>query len=148
MLKDIKTAKLISEYKASVIIMHMLGEPDNMQNNPKYNFAPIEIFDFLETKIELAILAGISKKNIIIDPGFGFGKLPIHNMQITAWLPLFLTLGYPILLGASRKSTIAELSNNETPEDRLAGSLSVANFAYLCGTHIFGLTRQESNVQL
>ena len=146
-LKNVETAKLISEYKSSVVIMHMQGTPETMQKKPKYNFAPIDIFDFLENKINFALSNGITKEKIIIDPGFGFGKLPFHNMQVTAWLPLFQTLGYPILLGASRKSTIASLSNNETPEFRLPGSLSIATLAYLFGTKILRVHDVEETVQ-
>ena len=101
----------------------------------------------LENKINFALSNGITKDKIIIDPGFGFGKLPIHNMQITAWLPLFQTLGYPILLGASRKSSIASLSNNEVPELRLPGSLSIATLAYLFGTQILRVHDVEETVQ-
>ena len=146
-LKNIETVKLISEYKSSVVIMHMQGTPETMQRKPKYNFAPIDIFNFLENKINFALSNGITKDKIIIDPGFGFGKLPIHNMQITAWLPLFQTLGYPILLGASRKSSIASLSNNEVPELRLPGSLSIATLAYLFGTQILRVHDVEETVQ-
>ena len=82
------------------------------------------------------LVGSIEKNKIAIDPGFGFGKNPVHNMQIMAWLPMFQTLGVPVLLGASRKSTIAALSNNEVANDRMAGSISLLCYANILGLQI------------
>ena len=92
--------------------------------------------DFLEKKIELALSEGIKLNRIAIDPGFGFGKSPLHNMQIIAWLPMFQSLGVPVLLGGSRKSSIGVLSNNELPENRLGGSIALLCYANLYGTQM------------
>ena len=135
-MSDPLTPKIIAKSGASIVIMHIKGSPKNMQINPKYKFAPIEIYNFLEKKIELALSEGIKLNRIAIDPGFGFGKSPLHNMQIMAWLPMFQSLGVPVLLGASRKSSIATLSNNELPKDRLAGSIALLCYANLFGTQI------------
>ena len=135
-MSDPLTPKIIAKSGASVVIMHIRGSPKNMQINPTYKFAPIEIYNFLEKKIELALSEGIKLNRIAIDPGFGFGKSPLHNMQIMAWLPMFQSLGVPVLLGASRKSSIAALSNNELPKDRLAGSIALLCYANLFGTQI------------
>ncbi len=135
-MSDPLTPSLISKNNVSVVIMHMQGTPETMQIQPSYQFAPIEIYNFLEYKINVALSAGIKKNKIAIDPGFGFGKNPVHNMQIMAWLPMFQTLGVPVLLGASRKSTIAALSNNEVANDRLAGSISLLCYANILGLQI------------
>ena len=130
------TPKIISKLDASIVIMHIQGEPKNMQKKPSYHFAPIEIYKFLEQKVDLALSEGVKLNCIAVDPGFGFGKTPVHNMQIMSWLPMFQSLGVPVLLGGSRKSSIAALSNNEEPKDRLAGSVVLLCYANLFGTQI------------
>ena len=121
---------------APVIIMHMQGQPETMQDEPHYEFAPVDIYQFLEERIDAAVAAGIAKSHIAVDPGFGFGKTVAHNLQILSWLSLFHGLGVPILFGASRKSTIAKLSKDEPPDQRLAGSLTLAMAAYRQGAQL------------
>ena len=119
-----------------VIIMHMQGQPETMQDAPHYDFAPVDVYQFLEERIKVLMVAGIAKSHIAIDPGFGFGKTVAHNLQILKWLSLFHGLGVPILFGASRKSTIAKLSKGEPAEQRLAGSLALAMAAYRQGAQM------------
>ena len=121
---------------APVIIMHMQGQPETMQDEPHYEFAPVDIYQFLEERIDAAMAAGIAKSHIAVDPGFGFGKTVAHNLQILNWLSLFHGLGVPILFGASRKSTIAKLSKDEPADQRLAGSLALAMAAYRQGAQL------------
>ena len=121
---------------APVIIMHMQGQPETMQDEPHYEFAPVDIYQFLEERIDAAVAAGIGKSHIAVDPGFGFGKTVAHNLQILNWLSLFHGLGVPILFGASRKSTIAKLSKDEPADQRLAGSLALAMAAYRQGAQL------------
>ncbi len=135
-MSDPLTPSVIAQSSASIIIMHMQGTPKTMQKKPYYKFAPIDIFNFLENKINIAKSYGIELDRIAIDPGFGFGKTPKHNMEIMAWLPMFQSLGVPVLLGASRKSTISTLSKNEAPGDRIAGSIALLCYAYLFGVQI------------
>ena len=125
-----------AESGAPVIIMHMQGQPENMQDEPHYEFAPVDIYQFLEERIDAAVAAGIGKSHIAVDPGFGFGKTVAHNLQILNWLSLFHGLGVPILFGASRKSTIAKLSKDEQADQRLAGSLALAMAAYRQGAQL------------
>ena len=125
-----------AESGAPVIIMHMQGQPENMQDEPRYEFAPVDIYQFLEERIDAAVAAGIGKSHIAVDPGFGFGKTVAHNLQILNWLSLFHGLGVPILFGASRKSTIAKLSKDEPADQRLAGSLALAMAAYRQGAQL------------
>jgi dihydropteroate synthase len=121
---------------APVIIMHMQGQPETMQDKPHYEFAPVDIYQFLEERIDAAVAAGIAKSHIAVDPGFGFGKTVAHNLQILNWISLFHGLGVPILFGASRKSTIAKLSKDEPADQRLAGSLALAMAAYRQGVQL------------
>lgn len=109
-----------------VIMMHMQGTPETMQADPQYGFAPVEIFDFLQERIAAAIAAGIPRHMIAVDPGFGFGKTVTHNMQVMNWTGLFHGLGVPVLIGASRKSSIAKISNGEAADDRIPGSVVLA----------------------
>ena len=135
-MNDPNTAKIVAENNVSIVIMHMQGTPETMQVNPKYKFAPIDIFQYLESKVNMALSEGIKIENIAIDPGFGFGKSPKHNMEIISWLPLYQSLGVPVVLGASRKSTISMLSKNEPPNKRLGGSIAIANFSQILGLQI------------
>ena len=125
-----------AESGAPVIIMHMQGQPENMQDEPHYEFAPVDIYQFLEERVDAVVAAGIAKSHIAVDPGFGFGKTVAHNLQILNWLSLFHGLGVPILFGASRKSTIAKLSKDEPANQRLAGSLTLAMAAYRQGAQL------------
>ena len=109
-----------------VIIMHMQGTPETMQADPVYGFAPVEILEFLEARIGAAVAAGIPREMIAIDPGFGFGKTVVHNLQMIDWAAMLHMLGVPVLIGASRKSSIAKLSAGEDADNRLAGSIVLA----------------------
>ena len=129
-------ALLRDNQEAGVIIMHMQGTPDTMQHQPSYAFAPTDIYDWLESRITQVIAAGVKRDNIAADIGFGFGKTPQHNMQLMAYLPMFHGLGVPLVLGASRKSTIAKLSRDESPDQRLPGSLALAVAGYQAGVQI------------
>ena len=121
---------------APVVIMHMQGTPETMQQSPSYNFAPIDIYEFLDNRVKAAIDAGIPRSAIAVDPGFGFGKSVRHNLQLVSWLSLFQGLGVAVLFGASRKSSIAEISRGEPARDRLPGSLALAAAAWRQGVHI------------
>jgi dihydropteroate synthase len=138
---------------AAVAIMHMQGTPETMQQDPHYGFAPVEIYEFLEDRITGAEAAGISRAQIAIDPGFGFGKSPAHNLSLIGWTAMFHGLGVPILVGASRKSSIATLSAGEGADHRLAGSLGLAMAAVVQGcqllrVHDVAETRQALAIQM
>lgn len=109
-----------------VILMHMQGQPKTMQAAPTYGFAPTDIFDWLEQRVEACLAAGIARADICVDPGLGFGKTTTHNAQILKRLGLFHGLGCPVLLGISRKSFIGGVSRGEPASARLPGSLAAA----------------------
>jgi dihydropteroate synthase len=107
--------------------MHHKGDPATMQDDPRYDRPVlIEIYDWLEARIEAAVAAGISRERIIVDPGFGFGKSVQHNLRIMNGLAMLHGLGCPIMVGASRKRAIGALSNEAPPDKRLAGSIALA----------------------
>ncbi len=120
----------------AVCLMHMQGEPRTMQAQPRYHDVVGEIRDFLAARAIACEDAGIAPDHILIDPGFGFGKTSAHNLLLLQHLSELLDLGYPVLVGLSRKSTIGEVSGVKMPEDRLAGSLAAASLAVWLGASV------------
>ena len=130
-LRNEEMIKVVARYKAPVVIMHMKGEPKSMQENPTYTDVVQEIKEFFEERIQAAREAGI--QDIILDPGIGFGKTVEHNLQILKRLGEFKELGYPILVGTSRKSFIGKLNDGVPVEQRLEGSLASMVIAIMSG---------------
>ena len=140
---DEKLAEVVAEYYLPICLMHMKGTPQNMQVNPEYDDVVREIKEFLKERSEYAISKGIKKRNIIIDPGLGFGKRTGEgiedNLEILNRLPELKELGYPIMVGASRKKFIGYFFGDEKPlpvEKRLEGSLAAAIVAITNGANI------------
>ena len=113
-----------AELNVPVVLMHMQGEPRTMQDAPQYDDVVGEVHRFLAERIFVAELAGIAKRNIVIDPGFGFGKTTQHNLQLLAQLRRFTELGVPVLAGLSRKRSIGELTGRDDPPARASGSVA------------------------
>ena len=118
-----------------VVLMHMLGEPRSMQDDPRYDDVVDEVHRFLAERIFAAQMAGIDKKHIVVDPGFGFGKTREHNLQLLARLERFTDLGVPMLAGLSRKRTIGELTGRDAAE-RVHGSVAAHLIAVQRGARI------------
>lgn len=118
---------LVAERRVPVVLMHMLGEPRSMQQAPRYRSAPLDIFDYLEARLDAVEAAGLPRAFCLADPGIGFGKTLNHNLEIMAALGLYRGLGCGVMLGASRKSAIAALMGGTVPpKERLGGSLAFA----------------------
>ncbi len=132
---DSKMAKIAGDSESTVVLMHIKGTPENMQKNPVYEDVIDEIYSFLFQKSEDAKKAGINPKKIIIDPGIGFGKTLQHNLRILNRLSDFKSIGYPLLVGASRKSFIGMISDLNADE-RLEGSIAAALYSYINGADI------------
>ncbi|MFL9582323.1 dihydropteroate synthase [Stenotrophomonas sp. AB1(2024)] len=113
-----------AELGVPVVLMHMQGEPGSMQDTPQYDDVVAEVHRFLADRMFSAEMAGIAKKNLVIDLGFGFGKSTDHNMILLARSARFLELGVPMLAGLSRKRSIGELTGREVPRERVAGSVA------------------------
>lgn len=112
-----------------VVLMHMLGEPRSMQDAPEYDDVVGDVHRFLAERIFAAEMAGIERKRIVVDPGFGFGKTAAHNLALLAQLQRFTEFGVPVLAGLSRKKTIGDLTGRADPHDRIHGSVAAALIA-------------------
>jgi dihydropteroate synthase len=118
-----------------VVLMHMLGEPGTMQNAPQYDDVVADVYSFFNQRLFACEMAGIAKKKLLIDPGFGFGKDTQHNLALLAQLRRFTELGVPVLAGLSRKRTIGEITGRELNE-RVHGSVAAALIAVQNGALI------------
>lgn len=124
---DPESMALVAMTGAPVVLMHAQGDPRTMQDDPHYDHALLDIFDYLEARIEICLRAGIARDKIIIDPGIGFGKRVVRdNLALINGLILFQTLGCPVLLGASRKRFIGAITGIEDASERVSGSLAAA----------------------
>lgn len=113
-----------AQLRVPVVLMHMQGEPRTMQVQPEYDDVVGEVHRFLAERIFAAEMAGVARRNIVVDPGFGFGKTTAHNLQLLAQLRRFTELGVPVLAGMSRKKSIGELTGHEDPRERVFGSVA------------------------
>jgi len=113
-----------AELGVPVVLMHMQGEPRSMQHEPSYDDVVAQVHRFLAERLFAAEMAGIAKKRIVVDPGFGFGKTLQHNLTLLAQLERFGELGVPVLAGLSRKRSIAELTGREDARERVHGSVA------------------------
>ncbi|MGK0441849.1 MAG: dihydropteroate synthase [Pseudohongiellaceae bacterium] len=118
-----------------VCLMHMQGSPEMMQNNPQYKNVLSDVATYLQGRAEACVSAGMDRKNIMIDPGFGFGKTVQHNLQLLKNLQQLTDLGFPVLVGLSRKSVIGKVLGRDVGK-RLAGSLALALMAVINGASI------------
>jgi dihydropteroate synthase len=123
---DDRSAGLIAGSGVPVVLMHHQGAPESMQDDPRYDDVLVEVYQWLEQRIEAAEKAGISRDRILVDPGFGFGKKVGHNLELMNGLALFHSLGVPLVVGASRKRTIGALSGEAPADKRLGGSIAFA----------------------
>jgi dihydropteroate synthase len=110
--------------RVPVVLMHMQGEPRSMQDAPDYDDVVGDVHRFLTERVFSAEMAGIDKKKIVVDPGFGFGKTTTHNLKLLAQFERFREIGVPVLAGLSRKRTIGELTGRDRPGDRIHGSVA------------------------
>jgi dihydropteroate synthase len=133
---DEKMFSLAAEKNVPIVLMHMQGMPENMQDNPQYNNVVNEVRRFLQERVKAAVNAGVRFENIILDPGFGFGKTVEHNLQLMAGLDKLKLDGLPVLVGFSRKSTIGAIVGSPV-EERLGGSIAMAVMGLESGGSIF-----------
>ncbi|MEE8340848.1 MAG: dihydropteroate synthase [Candidatus Neomarinimicrobiota bacterium] len=124
-----------SEAQVPIIVMHMAGNPQNMQSDPTYSNLMNELIIFFKERISVLTSNGIDKKNIILDPGIGFGKTTAHNFTLIRELNRIVELGFPVLVGPSRKSFIGK-TLNLPPEDRIEGTAAAVTAAIMNGSRI------------
>lgn len=130
-----------------VCLMHMQGDPGTMQEAPRYADAVTEIIEFLRQRIEVCLEIGITSKNILVDPGFGFGKTLGHNLTLLKRLDSFQELGHPVLVGISRKSMIGDLLDGAGVTGRLNGSLAAAVMAVERGARLIRVHDVKETVE-
>ena len=133
---DSKTIDVLEKNKSPFVIQHSQGTPENMQDNPKYKNELLDIYDFFEEKIKFLRSKGIKHNNIIVDPGIGFGKNLKHNMNLIRSVSIFHSLGFPILLGLSRKKFIKDLSGKNDTKERLGGTIASSLYSMMQGVQI------------
>ena len=133
---DSKTIDVLNKNKIPFVIQHSQGTPENMQKNPRYKNELLYIYDFFEKKIKFLRFKGIKHNNIVIDPGIGFGKNLKHNMNLIRRVSIFHTLGFPILLGVSRKKFIKDLSGKNDTKERIGGTIASSLYLIMQGVQI------------
>jgi len=135
-LGDPEMAKVCADAGCIVCLMHMQGEPRTMQRQPHYEDVEREVTDFLRARADYALSEGVAKEKIWIDPGIGFGKNDAHNLTLLRAIPRLAELGYPVLVGVSRKGFIGRLLGGLPVNERLEGTLAIQAFAQLQGARI------------
>ncbi len=133
---DSNTVKILKKTNIPFVIHHMQGNPRTMQKKPKYKNVLLDIYDFFEKKIKYLRSIGIKHNNIILDPGIGFGKNLKHNITLLRRISIFHTLGFPIMLGTSRKRFIKDLSGANDSKERIGGTIASSLCAIMQGVQI------------
>ncbi|HZC84154.1 MAG TPA: dihydropteroate synthase [Rubrobacter sp.] len=138
---------LIEEAACPVILMHMQGEPKTMQKEPNYQDVVREVRDFLAERAEYAVAAGVRLENIIVDPGIGFGKNFQHNLALLRNLDALVDLGFPVLIGTSRKSFVERITGVQEARDRVFGTVATTVLAFEQGATFFRVHDVRANRQ-
>jgi dihydropteroate synthase len=129
-------AEVVADAGTECCLMHMLGEPRTMQNDPRYDDVVDDVKAFLEARLAFAVAAGIAEERVILDPGIGFGKTVEHNLELLARLRELVTIGPPVMVGTSRKSFLGRLTGRALDE-RLPGTIASCVVAYEHGARVF-----------
>jgi dihydropteroate synthase len=142
---DPRMAGVVADARCPVILMHMLGEPKTMQQNPRYGDVVREVREFLAKRAEHAVAAGVEEDRIILDPGIGFGKTLEHNLALLNHLDSIVELGFPVLVGASRKSFLGRITGVEEARERLFATVATTVLAYERGATLFRVHDVRAN---
>ncbi len=124
------------ECRLPVCLMHMQGRPRTMQNKPEYSDVVAEVLGFFQRRVQACLAAGLARENLVLDPGFGFGKTLAHNLALLQRLRELNSLGYPLLVGVSRKSMLGAITGRQIPDQRVAASVAAALLAAQRGAAI------------
>jgi dihydropteroate synthase len=144
---DARSEEVAASLKVPVVLMHHKGAPEVMQDDPRYDDVLVETYLWLEERIASVVEAGVARENVLVDPGFGFGKNVGHNLELMNGLALLHSLGCPLVIGASRKRTIGALSGEAPVDQRLAGSIAFAMKAAEQGAQIIRVHDVPETVQ-
>lgn len=146
-LNDPDMLALTAKREVPIILMHSQGTPLTMQDNPYYDDVVKEAIDFLKARINAALAAGINEDNILIDPGIGFGKRKQDNLDLLANLDKFVTLGYPVLLGASRKRFMGAICDVTEPSELITATTVTTALGVMAGVQLFRVHDVKANHQ-
>jgi dihydropteroate synthase len=144
---DPRVVDVVADARCPVVLMHMLGEPKTMQRDPRYGDVVREVRNFLAARAEHAVAAGVGDDNIILDPGIGFGKTLEHNLALLRHLDSLVELGFPVLVGASRKSFIGKITGVEEAKERVFGTVAANVVACERGATFFRVHDVRPNVE-
>lgn len=144
---DPEILDVVAAHRVPIVLMHMRGTPQSMQNNPVYDDVTAEVRDYLESRVEAAIGAGIARENIILDPGIGFGKRKEDNLMLLAHLDAFVELGFPVLLGASRKRFMGAICKEQHPKELLGATIATTVLGIRAGVRLFRVHDVKENRQ-
>lgn len=144
---DARMLQVAAEQHAGIILMHMQGTPQTMQENPTYDDVVQQILDYLLVKVDAALQAGISSERIAIDPGIGFGKRKRDNLALLANLQRFTTSGYPVLLGTSRKRFMGNICQVDKPADLVTATAVTTALGVMAGVRLFRVHDVQENRQ-
>ena len=144
---DPRSAELAARTGVPLVLMHAPGEGEDLHGERRYGNVVLDVFDWLRQRRDAAVSAGIARERIVLDPGIGFGKSVADNLALMNALPLFHTLGQPLLVGASRKRMVGALSNEAPAHKRLGGSIMLAAKAMAAGVHMLRVHDVAETVQ-
>jgi dihydropteroate synthase len=133
---DPQMVDVVADRGTDCCLMHMLGRPRTMQQDPRYDDVVSDVKGFLEARMAFAVAHGVAEERILLDPGFGFGKTDVHNLELLARLPELVELGRPVVIGTSRKSFLGRLTGRPV-QDRVAATIATNVIAYERGARIF-----------
>lgn len=133
---DPESARIAAKSGAAILLMHMLGDPQTMQHDPRYADVTCDLLDYFGERLAALSALGVDRARIAVDPGIGFGKKDQHNLRLLDELSAFHMFGCPVLLGASRKGFIGRLSKGEAPKQRLAGTLAAHQIGFDRGAQV------------
>jgi len=145
--RDPAMVELAAKCDTGLVVMHMLGEPKTMQREPHYRDVVAEVREYLGARAAVLEAAGVTRERIMLDPGIGFGKATAHNLEILRALGMTVPDGYPVLVGASRKRFIGELTGVPEPQERIAGSVAVALWSCAAGAAVVRVHDVAETVQ-
>ena len=142
---DPRLARVVAERRCPIVLMHMLGEPKTMQEDPRYDDVVGEVRDYLAGRAEAAISAGVDPDNVVLDPGIGFGKTLEHNLRLLDELDAIVDLGFPVLVGTSRKGFLGKITGSGDPKERVFGTVATSVMAYERGATLFRVHDVRAN---
>lgn len=145
--RDPEILEVVANSEATMVLMHLKGMPLNMQQAPFYEDVVTQVIEALLDRVEVAIHRGIPKGRLMIDPGIGFGKTREHNLLLLHALPQFVALGYPVLLGCSRKRFMGAIVHDDQPRELLGATVATTALGVQAGVHMFRVHDVKANHQ-